>query len=190
MRMNRRNVLVGLGTIVAGGGAALGTGAFSSVEAERSVSISATDDNTANIQLSVDTSSSAISSDGSDSINISGEGLNLSAVTTVEEVLEITVNSSANGTSYSIDIYDDTGTSSSITNATSDTSSSGADIQLVANDTASATTNDGSGGFSGLSPGDTVKYDLVFNLRDDTSVGDASVPWTNSSMVIEAIDNS
>lgn len=39
MRMNRRNVLVGLGTIVAGGGAALGTGAFSSVEAQRNVNV-------------------------------------------------------------------------------------------------------------------------------------------------------
>ena len=43
MKMNRRNVLIGMGAIVAGGGAALGTGAFSSVEAERSVDVNIID---------------------------------------------------------------------------------------------------------------------------------------------------
>ena len=37
--MNRRNVLVGLGGLVAGGGALIGTGAFDTVEAERTVSV-------------------------------------------------------------------------------------------------------------------------------------------------------
>ena len=44
MRMNRRNVLIGMGTIVAGGGAALGTGAFSTVEAERTVEVNIIDE--------------------------------------------------------------------------------------------------------------------------------------------------
>ena len=39
MRMNRRNVIVGLGTIVAGGGAALGTGAFSTATANRTLKV-------------------------------------------------------------------------------------------------------------------------------------------------------
>ena len=37
--MNRRNVLIGLGGLVAGGGALIGTGAFDTVEAERTVSV-------------------------------------------------------------------------------------------------------------------------------------------------------
>ena len=37
--MNRRNVLVGLGGLVAGGGALIGTGAFDTVEAERTVNV-------------------------------------------------------------------------------------------------------------------------------------------------------
>ena len=37
--MNRRNVLVGLGGLVAGGGALIGTGAFDTVEAERTVTV-------------------------------------------------------------------------------------------------------------------------------------------------------
>lgn len=51
MNMNRRNVLFGLGAIVAGGGAALGTGAFSSVEAQRSASISTAGDASAFLGL-------------------------------------------------------------------------------------------------------------------------------------------
>lgn len=39
MRLSRRNVVVGLGTIVAGGGAALGSGAFSSTEAQRELEV-------------------------------------------------------------------------------------------------------------------------------------------------------
>ncbi len=51
MKMNRRNVLVGLGTIVASGGAALGTGAFSSVEADRTVNLQTSGDSSALLQL-------------------------------------------------------------------------------------------------------------------------------------------
>lgn len=39
MKMNRRNVVVGLGTIVAGGGAALGSGAFSTASADRTLDV-------------------------------------------------------------------------------------------------------------------------------------------------------
>lgn len=39
MKMNRRNVLIGIGAIVGGGGAALGTGAFSSAEADRGLEV-------------------------------------------------------------------------------------------------------------------------------------------------------
>jgi len=42
--MKRRNFIVGLGALSAGSAAALGTGAFSSVEAERDVSVELADD--------------------------------------------------------------------------------------------------------------------------------------------------
>jgi len=51
MSMNRRNVLVGLGAIVASGGAALGTGAFSSVEANRDVTIETSADDGALLEI-------------------------------------------------------------------------------------------------------------------------------------------
>ena len=44
MTMNRRNVIVGLGTIVAGGGAALGSGAFSTADAERTLDVNVVTD--------------------------------------------------------------------------------------------------------------------------------------------------
>ena len=49
--MKRRNFIVGLGALSAGGAAALGTGAFSSVEAERDVSVELADDADAYLAL-------------------------------------------------------------------------------------------------------------------------------------------
>lgn len=49
--MNRRRFLAGVGGLAAAGGAALGTGAFTSVEAERSVSVTTADDDRAFLQL-------------------------------------------------------------------------------------------------------------------------------------------
>ena len=42
--MKRRTILLGLGTAIAGGGAVLGTGAFTTVEADRSVSVNVAED--------------------------------------------------------------------------------------------------------------------------------------------------
>lgn len=49
--MNRRQLLAGLGAAAAGGGAALGTGAFTSVEADRSVNVSVADEDQAYLAL-------------------------------------------------------------------------------------------------------------------------------------------
>ncbi|MFA9425678.1 hypothetical protein [Natronorubrum sp. A-ect3] len=94
MSMNRRNVLVGLGTIVAGGGAALGTGAFSSVEADRTVSLTTAGDSGALLGLEVkrDTLQGS-SGDDDDVIEIDVDDLNLDALTTFDGALEITNNS-------------------------------------------------------------------------------------------------
>lgn len=49
--MRRRRFLAGVGGLTAAGGAALGTGAFTSVEAERSVSIGVADDSRAFLRM-------------------------------------------------------------------------------------------------------------------------------------------
>lgn len=94
MRMNRRNVLVGLGTIVAGGGAALGTGAFSSVKADRTVTVNTAGDSGSLIALNPAGDGAPADSgvvqlvDGLLTINFgavanNSEGVNLDALTTV-----------------------------------------------------------------------------------------------------------
>ena len=95
MNMNRRNVLVGLGTIVAGGGAALGTGAFSSVSADRTVNVEVAGDSGSLLALEPDADTELATMDG-DTLQInlgdSDAGLNVNATTTVEPLFTATNN--------------------------------------------------------------------------------------------------
>jgi len=99
MAMNRRNVLIGLGAVAAGGGAALGTGAFSSVEAERTMTVSFSNDSTAELTLNptstyASTGTTDDSPNGADTLSISLSNLNDSAKSTFSGVFEITNNDS------------------------------------------------------------------------------------------------
>ena len=97
MKMNRRNVLVGLGGLAIGGGALFGSGAFDQVEAERDVTVETTDDADALLAIDVDDdyediSSGVTSIDLSDDNLTSAQGLNPDAETTFEDMLTITNN--------------------------------------------------------------------------------------------------
>ena len=97
--MNRRNVLIGLGGLVAGGGALVGTGAFDTVEAERDVTVETAGDADAFLGLTQadgasddlvdepddDTIAIDLSGDGTD-----GDGLNLNARTRFNNLVTIT----------------------------------------------------------------------------------------------------
>jgi len=187
MKMNRRNALLGLGAIATGGGALFGSGAFSTVEAERNVSISAAGDGSANVNLSVDSSSSAISATSGDTISIDGSNLNLEGTTRVNQVLTIGIDSAASS-DYAITILGSIG-GSNVAKDTPNTGSSADDIQLISNASASSAgvTDDTDGSFSAVSPGETVVFDLYFNLRDDTATADPTIPWTNNTIVVEAV---
>ncbi|MWV40341.1 hypothetical protein [Natrialba sp. INN-245] len=93
MRMNRRNVLIGLGTIVAGGGAALGTGAFSTVTAERTVSVETAGDASAFLALTAAPGAEDyVTENGTLEIDIGGndgDGINQNALTTFDELVQI-----------------------------------------------------------------------------------------------------
>jgi hypothetical protein len=111
MAMNRRNVLIGLGAVAAGGGALLGTGAFSQVEATRSVSISTAGDSGALLSLTLetasynglsDTSGSDSGTNDADTIQIDLEEINDDAVTTFDDALTIE-NNGNNPVDLSID---------------------------------------------------------------------------------------
>lgn len=91
MKLNRRNTLIGLGTIVAGGGAALGTGAFSTVEAGRDVEIGVAEDSSALLGLVAGDSEFVTDDDGVLEIELSNA--NLDAVTTLEGAFSVRNNS-------------------------------------------------------------------------------------------------
>lgn len=109
MRMNRRNVLVGLGTIVAGGGAALGTGAFSSVEADRTVSVETAGDGSAFLQLSGDGEYITNDNSGELTLNLgqvnNGDGFNENAKTVVNDIVTVT-NNAADGEDITVGFND------------------------------------------------------------------------------------
>ena len=97
--MQRRKFIIGTGALVAGSAAALGSGAFSSVEAERDVTVEVADDNNAYLGLAAERDD-IISDDGDDgqltidlgseTTNEGGEGFNDEAITEIEGVFRIT----------------------------------------------------------------------------------------------------
>ena len=99
--MKRRTAILGLGGLVVSGGVAAGTGAFTSVEANRDITVNVADDVDALFRLdpdSLDNSAYATESDGVVGIDVSqdgdrdfdGEGVSPFALTTIEEVIEVT----------------------------------------------------------------------------------------------------
>ena len=89
MRLTRRNALIGLGTVAAGAGVIGGTGAFTSVNADREVSVSSTGDASANVQIVVNEVEGLVDS-GNNTIGLSFENLNENATTTFENALTVT----------------------------------------------------------------------------------------------------
>lgn len=88
--MKRRKFLIGAGSLAAGSAAAMGTGAFSSVQAQRSVSVTTADDSDA--QLAFDTTNSTNSSyvsttDGQ--VSIDAEDLNVRATTQINDLFHV-----------------------------------------------------------------------------------------------------
>ncbi|WP_199239068.1 hypothetical protein [Halorubrum sp. GN11GM_10-3_MGM] len=102
--MNRRAALTGLVGIVAGGGALLGTGAFTTVEAERTVTVETAGDADAFLGItpfpdSANADYVTAPADGTVEIDITGEGtdapgegVNRNAITEVDRLLEVTNN--------------------------------------------------------------------------------------------------
>jgi hypothetical protein len=107
MRLTRRNALIGLGTGVAGAGVITGTGAFTSVSAERSVSVNTAGDASAALKIEPTTMGEEYLTDNSDngalSIDLgSGNGLNMNAKTVISPLLQITNNASAGSTDIKV----------------------------------------------------------------------------------------
>lgn len=171
MSMNRRNVLIGLGAVAAGGGAVLGSGAFSQVTADRTVSVSAAADSSAQLGIAV-TGDLAGSNNDTIAFELGGNGVNLDAVTRFDGALTIT----NNGTNaVDVDILD------------------GSSASMVDGATAAATSTDmtfeptTAGDENGVaSGGGTVTFDVVFDLTDTTTTGNENIP---GSVTVEAVDS-
>lgn len=184
--MNRRNVLAGIGALTAGGGAIFGSGAFSQVEATRTVSLDIAGDSEALMALNVD-SSIRTETDGEVGIDLenpdngnsnvdNASGLNQNAVTTFEAALAIT-NQGADTVDLDVPSEIEIANSSnvSVTNTTdeslsgskigigfeldTDYSSEDGDFGSPAADSSNYVSDDGS-----LATGDTAVYNLVINL--------------------------
>ena len=97
--MKRRKLLVGIGSLAAGGAAAIGTGAFTSVEASRTIAVEVAGDSSAFLLLDPSLKSSANDvfasyDDGQLVLNFDdtaagGEGINNNAVTTFDQVFKL-----------------------------------------------------------------------------------------------------
>jgi len=100
--MQRRKFVVGLGSLAAGGAAAMGTGAFTTVTATRNIDVAVANDSNAYLGLSgyngansdyvTDDGSAgtlSIDLDPSQSVTGGGEGVNPNALTEIDFVFEI-----------------------------------------------------------------------------------------------------
>lgn len=108
MALTRRNTLVLLFVVVAAAGVIGGTGAFSSVEADRTVSVETAADSDANVQFDIDPDGKfdTLSNDGDDTIALNFDNINLDANTTYDGALNVTVNTAAADGDYDLSVTD------------------------------------------------------------------------------------
>lgn len=190
MKMNRRNVLVGLGAIVGSGGIALGTGAFTSVSAERTVSVSTAGDDSALLALSGD--GEYVSQDGSSGtltidLGSLSNGFNDDAITKITDVVTITNNapSSADNSSTTVGLSTSSpgnvsgSGSGSVTVTVSDGNSGFADVTFYLDD-ASGDSFNSTGSTAGLSSGGSAYLDV----KIDTTIDDSNATADNTLTIV------
>ena len=147
MRLTRRNALIGIGTVAAGAGVIGGTGAFTSVDADRTVSINTTGDGSANVAITVDPndqhgSGLSDADDGDNIVSLSLDNLNQNATTVFDGALGITPNRGSAG-SYNVSASIEDGDGNS--------------VEMLG-----VTVSNG----SGINVGDQATVDLTINLRE------------------------
>lgn len=145
-----------MGAVVAGGGAAIGTGAFSSVEATRSVDVNTAGDAGGLVGLEI--TNDALEGEDGDTIEFNLEDLNIDAVTRFEPAFEVTNNRD----SGSIDLEIEDGDGNDITTEDADDEDAGMYFEI-----------DDLDDLDGIGNGDTVTFDIVFNLEGATTTDDA-----------------
>ena len=91
--MERRKFVIGAGALATGSAAAMGTGAFSSVDADRSISVGIESDDNAYLRLEETSEYASGTSDGTLELDFTnngeGDGFNAEAYTIIEETFKI-----------------------------------------------------------------------------------------------------
>lgn len=190
--MNRRNVLVGMGGLVAGGGALIGTGAFDTVEAERTVSIETAGDASAFLGLAPadrpdDTDEAPDGNayvndpgDGIIQINLDGnnegaQGLNQNADTTFRELVEVTNQGTQTVETINLEMFTPDGENTGADNDVGDQTfwypidevDGGGQALMGNNDDLLA-----QGVTDSLTPGESIRFGLEVRLTEDDLHGD------------------
>jgi len=154
--------------LTVGGGALFGTGAFSSVEANRTVDVETAGDASALVGLNI--TSDDLDGQGEDDIITfdTENDLNVNATTEFTDAFEITNNRASGNGSINVDITDGNGNSLVTTDA------SGEDVGMyfeVDSETQLGDISDDSG---------TEIVDIVFNLKGETttSAANGAIPDT------------
>ena len=184
---NRRSVLIGLGGLVAAGGAALGTGAFTTVEAQRTVTIDTAGDADAFLGLQVRDDLDATSDDGLVELDLSSaanaSGLNRNARTVLEKVLLVQNNGTQDGVDIEFTVDEIAANEATVTTG------SGAEEIFNFSEDSTGTFDDGGDGIeldgTSLDSGQATAYDLEIELRSDEISSDNS----SATDVIDEIDS-
>lgn len=183
---NRRNVLIGLGGVVATGGAVLGTGAFTTVTAERTVNVETAGDASAFLGLEpaarngtpenpyVEQSDDTVqitleNPDGSNEANATG--VNVNAETVFRNLVTITNNGTQDITELELEFIEqgsdlsNPNLSNTFYFTTSSTDSNTAEVDQRDNNSnilASPTPDDD----NVLTPGESINFGIVVDLLD------------------------
>jgi hypothetical protein len=168
---NRRKFLAGLGALASGSAAAVGTGAFTSVEADRGVTVDIADDANSYLSLTASDGPNADYVDESentlevaiDERLVSGSGLNDDARTIIRDVLQIT-----NQGTQDIYVWVDNDTVPDGVGIFSDSPAAGSDPSTGLGDSKEGSTDDAK--------------------RDGADLPPVSVPETNLIPVGETMD--
>ena len=205
---NRRNVLIGLGGLVAAGGAALGTGAFTTVTAERSVTVNTAGDANALLAFSAANDNPYVEVTGDNDgegvieINLDGfedsdsgansTGLNQNAITTFDELVTITNNGTraVDSLSFEIDASDSANDGVlSIVYSGSNIADTDDSDDVISDASSGDVYTSGNVLSSNISVGSTADFGLRVDLLDDDNpdelADDAAFTLTISAEAVE-----
>lgn len=110
--MDRRKFLIGMGSLTVGGAAVVGSGAFTSVQANRPIEVSVAEDASAYLNINpasspngayAEITGDTIEINLNDDADVDGSGLNAEADTTIEDIVAVT-NEGTQGVGLSVDV--------------------------------------------------------------------------------------